>query len=215
MIVQYNGGIFPQFYNDILNNHILIAGATGAGKSTLIHNIIKYIHATTPAALVLLDPKRVELVTYKNHATTLFYSNTYSSILKTLKQCNNIMLQRFKTMTKQNAVLSGEIPIYIVIDEIATIFLNIPDIKKPLADLATLGRAAKIFIIAATQRPTKDIITPLVAVNFNCKIALHTVTKRDSVNIIGISGAESLPLYGFGLLQLPGKTIQQIKIDML
>lgn len=206
MIYLTNGGVYPHFYKDIITNHTLIAGATGAGKSTLIHNIIKYITNTMPpnaAALVLIDIKRVELVQYQAAPHCLKYADTVSEIVTTLNQIKRIMFDRFSEMKYNKQTIYNGGYIYIIVDEIAIISLTSKPAAAIISELATLGRAAKIVLITATQRPTRDIITPLISVNYINKIALRTACKRDSINILGIAGAENLPRFGYGIISTP------------
>lgn len=216
MVYTTQGGTFPQYYNDIIKNHTLIAGATGSGKSILINNIIKYITSTAPpsaAALVLIDIKRVELERWRDCAHCLRYADTIQKITATLEQVARLMYKRFDYMKKNKLLLYNGGSIYIIVDEMAILSLSSKKASATLAELATLGRAAKIVLITATQRPTRDIITPLVSVNYINKIALRVNSKRDSINILGIASAEQLPRYGYGLILTPDYTTPQ-KIEI-
>lgn len=216
MVYTTQGGTFPQYYNDIIKNHTLIAGATGSGKSILINNIIKYITSTAPpsaAALVLIDIKRVELEQWRDCAHCLRYADTIQKITAALEQVARLMYKRFDYMKKNKLLLYNGSTIYIIVDEMAILSLTSKKASATLAELATLGRAAKIVLITATQRPTRDIITPLVSVNYINKIALRVNSKRDSINILGIASAEQLPRYGYGLILTPDYTTPQ-KIEI-
>lgn len=213
------GGTFPRFYITITQTgHTLIAGATGSGKSVLINNILKFLTDTKPPSdcgIILLDPKRVELQNWKQFPHCITHADSIKSIGKILYNCIATMEARYKTMQRQNLKQSQEGNIYIVIDELADLLLTSKNASSYLSQLAMLSRAANFHIIAGTQRPTRDIITPLISVNFTHKIALRTNSAQDSRNIIGIAGAEKLPLFGYGIIQTPGVEIQQIKIDIL
>lgn len=213
------GGVFPAFYRTITESgHILIAGATGSGKSVLISNILKYLTATKPpnnCGIVLLDPKRVELRDWLQYPHCTAYADTIPRIENTLFKCERTQQARFKEMQRQGLKRYENGDIYIIIDELADLLLSSKAAAGYLSSLAMLSRAAGFHIIAGTQRPTRDIITPMISVNFIHKIALHTNSKQDSRNIIGVTGADELPYYGYGLLQTPGKALTQIKIDIL
>ncbi len=213
------GGTFPAYYKTITGGgHVLIAGATGSGKSFLINNIITFITRTEPpnrAALVLIDTKRVELQQWQRVNHCIIYADTAGRVLRALRRTSAEMARRFNKMKRQNLKTYSGGRLYIIIDELADLYLNHKQAAACLDNIATLGRAAGITIIAGTQRPTRDIIRPLVSVNFIHKIALHTNSKRDSINILGTAGAEALPWYGFGILQTPAHDLQVIKIDRL
>lgn len=187
-----------QFYSYVekvvtSNVHILIAGCTGSGKSVLLNSLLCYILTIDHSGLILIDPKKVELAPYRKSCHTIMYGDDTTSINQSLKYAVNLMHNRYTRMQNEEIVKSNEAPIYIIIDELAQFSRTVrPDlaVNNPLlAELATLGRAANIFLIACTQRPTNDVITPLYKVNCDCKIALRTSTEQESRNIIGISDA--------------------------
>ncbi len=213
------GGIYPTYYNVLTQGgHVLVAGATGSGKSVFINNIIKYIIATAPpsnSAFVFIDSKRVELQEYQKTPHCLIYADTPTKILQAIRRVNAEMSKRFKTMKSAKLKQYNGTNLFIIIDELADIYINHKSTALLLDNIATLGRAASITIIGGTQRPTRDIIRPLVSVNFIHKVALHTNSKRDSINIIGTAGAEALPMYGYGIIQTPSHDLQIIKIDRL
>lgn len=213
------GGSFPAYYKILAGGgHVLIAGATGSGKSVLINNIIKFVTCTQPpsgAGFILIDTKKIELIDWREDPHTSIYADTHNKVTHALKRANTEMYKRFKTMKSEHLKKYEGTQLYIIIDELADLYINYKEAAKELDTIATLGRAAGITIIAGTQRPTRDIIRPLVSVNFIHKIALHTNSKRDSINILGAAGAEELPYFGYGIIQTPNHEIQTIKIDRL
>lgn len=176
--------------------HLLIAGATGSGKSVLIHNLIYHILIYNHK-MILIDPKRVELIDYKKVKNTLTYETEISDILATLARTIATMDKRFKTMQKQGLKKSLEPHIYIIIDEYADLVIQAKKEIEPLITrIAQLGRAANVHLMLATQRPTRDIITGAIKVNLDSRVALRCPSPQDSRNIIDRKGAELLPAYG-------------------
>lgn len=199
---------------DFINQtHLLIAGATGSGKSVIINNMIYHLLYKSPkqVKLVLIDPKRVELVQYKELPHTLAYASEQVEIINTLQKCVTLMEQRYKTMQKLRIKKTKEEDIYIFIDEYADLITTSKkDVERLIIRLAQLGRAAKIHLIIATQRPTRDIITGQVKVNIDSRLALRVPTAQDSRNIINVKGAELLPRYGQAYYLTPDTLTPQL-----
>ncbi len=189
--------------------HLLIAGATGAGKSVLLHGLIYHLLGNpNHAQLVLVDPKRVELIDYANQPQTLLHVTEPTEIIHALEWCCRTMDDRYREMMQRNDPRTrkqyGEPPIYIIIDELADLMTTSKRQATPLlARLTQLGRAADVHVIAATQRPTRDLINGQIAVNIDARVALRCPTAQDSRNIIGVSGAETLPRHGELLYRSP------------
>jgi S-DNA-T family DNA segregation ATPase FtsK/SpoIIIE len=211
------GGNAPRLCLDILAQpHILIAGSTGSGKSVLINSVIytALYNAPTQTQFILIDPKRVELVQYRDLPHTILYASEPEQIAAALGVAVEIMKCRYKRMQAARQKESTEPHIYIIIDELADLFTVQKRETSPLiARLAQLGRAARLHLIAATQRPTKDIITGQIKVNLNSRVALRCPTAQDSRNIINTGGAEQLPRYGFGYYLTP-ETMQPVRVQI-
>lgn len=194
--------------------HIIIAGATGSGKSVLIHSFIYSLLFRSPSsvALVLIDPKRVELWKYRQLPHCVQYASEPADIAETIRECVRIMENRFYTMRRNNQTQTTEKPLYIIIDEFADIMTTQKRETLPgLCRLSQLGRAAGVHLIIATQRPTKDIINGQIKVNIDCRVALRCPTGQDSRNIINQSGAETLPRFGFGFYLTP-ETLHPVRV---
>lgn len=210
-------GTAQGLYLDILRQpHALLAGATGSGKSVAIHGIISTILLFAPSqkTFVLIDPKRVELSTYKKTPHACRYASEPDQIRQALQQVLQEMETRYKTMQRQGVTNWQHRQIYVIIDELADLLTTDKKFITPiLCRLAQLGRASGIHLILATQRPTKDIINGQITVNLDCRLALRCPTAQDSRNIIHTAGAENLPRFGFGYYLTPETmqpTLQQI-----
>lgn len=195
--------------------HVLLAGATNSGKSTIINGMI-YTLLTASAKLprnypagmlILIDPKRVELSPYRNCRLTLDYASEPYQITKTLQSAARFMDKRYQKMQRRGQRKSTEIPVYVIIDEYADL-MTLPkatakEVKLQCQRLAQLGRAANVHLILATQRPTRDIIDGAIKVNLDYRVALRCPTAQDSRNIIDMKGAEELPQFGQCYLRTP------------
>jgi S-DNA-T family DNA segregation ATPase FtsK/SpoIIIE len=192
--------------------HLLIAGATGSGKSVCINNIIlSIIYKLSPKTVkfIMIDPKRVELNIYNGIPHLLIPIITDASqAIKVLNWAISEMEKRFKIFAEAGVRnLDGyneyvininndteTLPyIIIVIDELADLMLSSPvKAEESLCRLAQMTRATGIHLIIATQRPSVDIITGSIKVNFPSRIAFAVSTQVDSRTILDINGAEKL-----------------------
>lgn len=212
----YTGTVSKLCLDILKQPHTLIAGATGSGKSVLINSLIYTAIFNSPAKtqLILIDPKRVELNDYKPLPHTMAYSSEPSGIIKLLSQSVDLMERRYKEMQKQRLKHTDKSDVYIIIDEFADLMTTCKRETLPaLCRIAQLGRAAGVHLIAATQRPTRDIVNGQIKVNIDARIALRCPTKQDSRNIINTGGAELLPRYGTGYYLTPD-TMQPLLVDI-
>lgn len=201
------GGTASAVCLDMLEQpHILIAGSTGSGKSVLINTLIYTALYKAPHRnrFILIDPKRVELIDYKELPHTLIYASEPPDIVTALNTAIDTMESRYKQMQAERLKKSREGDIFVIVDEFADLMTTQKRQTMPqICRLAQLGRAANIHLIIATQRPTRDIINGQIKVNIDCRIALRCPTAQDSRNIINAKGAETLPRYGFGYYLTP------------
>ena len=192
--------------------HLLIAGATGSGKSVCINNIIlSILYKLSPEKVkfLMIDPKRVELNVYNGIPHLLIPIVTDASqAIKVLNWSISEMEKRFKIFAEAGVRnLDGyneyvinmnnetePLPyIIIVIDELADLMLTSPvKAEESLCRLAQMTRATGIHLIIATQRPSVDIITGSIKVNFPSRIAFAVSTQVDSRTILDVNGAEKL-----------------------
>ncbi len=195
--------------------HLLIAGATGAGKSVCINVIISsLLYACSPdkVKFVMIDPKRVELFQYqhlKNHFLMRFPGIDEQIItdpqkaVYALKCVVKEMELRYETLEKAGVRNIGDhnlrIPeealpyIVVVIDELADLMITAGrEVEEPIIRIAQLARAVGIHLIVATQRPSVDVITGIIKANFPARIAFQVASRVDSRTILDGSGAEQL-----------------------
>lgn len=204
--------------------HLLIAGATGSGKSVCINTIImSFLFRTTPEdlRLILIDPKRVELTGYNDLPHLLGSVVTDSeSALENLYWAVKEMERRYELLHdagvrdinayNEKATQEGEMKklpyIVIIIDEFADLILTSgKDIELPITRLAQMARAVGIHLILATQRPSIKVITGIIKANFSARIAFQVSSKVDSRVILDQIGAERLLGNGDMLFLPPGK----------
>lgn len=201
------GGMAATVCLDMLAQpHLLIAGSTGSGKSVLLNTLIYTALYKAPHRVnfILIDPKRVELIDYKELPHTLGYASEPDEIAAALAYAVEVMEDRYKRMQAARQKKSDEADIFVIIDEFADLMTTQKRETLPhIIRLAQLGRAANLHLIIATQRPTRDIITGQIKVNIDARVALRCPTAQDSRNIINASGAETLPRYGCGYYLTP------------
>lgn len=194
--------------------HLLIAGATGSGKSVIINGMMYTALYDSPAKVqfILIDPKRVELIDYKFLPHTLLYASEPPDMVQALQYALQVVEARYKAMQRQRIKFYSDGAVYVVIDELADLMTtNRRQVQPLLQRLAQIGRAANVHIIAATQCPISAVIPTPIKVNFDSRVGLRTRSAQDSRNILGYRGCESLPRYGQGYYMTPdGLTLYNI-----
>lgn len=187
--------------------HVLVAGATGSGKSVLLNGWIStFLFRTKPEdlRLIMVDPKRVELTLYNGipHLLTEVIVEA-EKIIKALKWTVAEMETRYKEFSKAgvrnlegyNAIQGVEKKPYIlfIIDELADLMSFAPgDAENLITRIAQMARATGIHLILSTQRPSVDVITGLMKANIPTRIAFNVSSLVDSRVIIDMPGAEKL-----------------------
>ena len=188
--------------------HLLIAGATGSGKSVCINTVISSIICHQDPAkvrMLLVDPKRVELTPYNGipHLVTPVVVDP-DKVVRLLKGAIQEMMRRYKLLEEagarniasynRNPRATEEMPYFVIcIDELADLMMTASfDVEQSLCRLAQLGRATGIHLIVATQRPSVDVLTGLIKANFPSRIAFAVASQVDSRTILDSAGAERL-----------------------
>lgn len=189
-------------YTDMASQpHLLVAGATGSGKSVVINGIIFNMLHNGPAenSLILVDPKRVELSQYKRCPHCIRYASEPADMVQALQLALTITENRYREMQRAGSRRYNGGSVYVIIDELADLMTtNKKQVQPLLQRLAQIGRAANVHIIAATQCPLATVIPTAISVNFDARVGLRTRNAQDSRNILGSAGCERLPRYGQG-----------------
>lgn len=214
----------PYLIDLVENNHCVIAGSTGSGKSVLENNIIYSLLCThypgkptnsenKGCKFVFIDPKKVELDIYKNLPHTLYYADNMPDIEQILIELRSIIDNRLETMKKNHLKQSNAAKIYVFIDELVDIMLSSRArfIVDQIKDIISISRACNVFFIFLTQAPNRKIIKPEIILNCNCRIALFCNNAIESRQIIGDDSAAGLPLHGRGIVQ---QNINRYYIDI-
>lgn len=184
------------------NPHLLVAGATGSGKSTLMHNLIANLMNYNDVDLFLVDPKNIEFNKYENRlrSTKVYY--TYDEALQLLNDSLDEMESRYNELRGGKSISDFKHKI-IMIDEYADLIMQDRGevFYSVLCRLAQKCRAARIHLILGTQRPSVNIIKGTIKANFPARIACRVATHVDSKVILDASGAENLLGNGDALLR--------------
>ena len=213
--------------------HLLIAGATGSGKSVCINTIVMSILMTSrpeEVRLLMVDPKKVELTQYSRlpHMIAPVITEPHGAyaalqwlvkemqlryeILKQLGLRNITAFNNRKVNAELESSLSTPIPsqlplIVAIVDEFADLMMvSSADIETPIARIAQMARAVGIHLILATQRPSREVITGIIKANITCRIAFKVASRINSQIILDDNGAENLLGNGDCLFLPPGSS---------
>jgi len=228
------------YYADIADMpHLLIAGATGSGKSVCINSIIcslLFTHTPATCRFILVDPKRLELITYNDIPHLLHPVITEARpTLKVLNWLTIEMDRRYRLLAKfgvkniksfnskaeveslideETGERQSRLPYYVtVIDELADLMVSLGnEIYPPITRLSQMARAVGIHLVFATQRPSVDVVTGLIKANFPTRIAFQVTSKTDSRTILDVNGAETL-LGNGDMLYLPKNLPSPVRIQ--
>jgi len=187
--------------------HFLVAGATGSGKSVVIHSIITsllYKNGPSALGLILIDPKRVELSAYAGlpHLISPVITENKKAMgvfrwalqemdrrYEILQKAGNRDIKSYNAGHKEEAMRS----IVIVIDEMADLMSTYGrEVEGSIVRLAQMARATGIHLVLSTQRPSVEVITGLIKANIPSRIALQVASQIDSRTILDTAGAEKL-----------------------
>ncbi len=199
--------------------HLLIAGSTGSGKSVCINSfIISLLYKSTPeeVKLLMIDPKVVELGIYNGiphllvpvvtdprkaagalgwavNEMLLRYKKFAENNVRDLASYNHIAERKDPPLDKEGSPIQKMPQIVIIIDELSDLMMAAPnEIEDYICRLAQMARAAGMYLVIATQRPSVDVITGIIKANIPSRIALAVSSQIDSRTIIDMSGAEKL-----------------------
>lgn len=217
--------------------HLLVAGATGAGKSVCLNAIlVSLLYRTQPQdlRLLLIDPKRIELAVYADephlvHPVVTEMADAKNALEWAVQEMDN----RYRSMARLGvrnvaaynqklATFRNDLPpdladlerlpyLVIVIDELADLMMTAArEVETSVVRLAQLARAAGIHMILATQRPSVDVVTGLIKANFPCRISFQVTSRHDSRTILDQMGAEQLLGRGDMLFKPSGGRLQRL-----
>ncbi|MCG3203671.1 MAG: DNA translocase FtsK [Elusimicrobia bacterium] len=218
--------------------HILVAGATGSGKSVVVHAMISSILFRMPperVKFVMIDPKRLELPSYSMipHLYDPRVSPMQAEVITNSKQAAKALMRLVKVMEyrydlfakanvrnidsynkkRKAAGLPPEYFLVVIIDELADLMLTSPkEVEDSIQRLAQMARAVGIHLVLATQRPSVDVITGVIKANLPARIALRVASVIDSRVIVDTTGAESLLGKG-DMLFLPPAQPEPIRVQ--
>ncbi len=205
--------------------HLLVAGTTGSGKSVLVHSLIMTLimrNYPSQLKLMLIDPKQVEFAKYnlESHLYCPVISDAESAIVALQKLCNEmdrrysvlkqwgcVKMSEYREKRKGREDQMEEIPdVVCVIDEFADLMqTGGGEVAETVQRISQKARAAGIYLIIATQRPSKDVIPMVIKSNISCRIGLSCSTSVDSRVILDENGAETLLGRGDLLFRNPKK----------
>ena len=188
--------------------HLLVAGATGSGKSVCMNTIISSLimnQQPSDVRMLLIDPKRVELTPYNGvpHLVAPVVVDP-DRVVRLLRGAIQEMLRRYQLLEEagvrnlqsynRSPRKTEDIPYLVIcIDELADLMMTSSfDVEQGICRLAQLGRATGIHLIVATQRPSVDVVTGLIKANFPSRISFAVASQVDSRTILDMAGAERL-----------------------
>ena len=211
--------------------HLLIAGATGSGKSACINGVIVSLlmyHGPESLRFIMVDPKLVELPGYNHiphmigkvitdledvHGALTWLLLQMDERYRLFRECTVRNIDAYNRLARRRKKLDTLPRIVLVVDELADLMMTAPEeIEKQLVRLAQMARATGIHLVLATQRPSTDVVTGLIKANFPSRIAFAVTSQVDSRVILDSPGAEKLLGQGDMLLMRPDKAkIQRVQ----
>ena len=191
------GAVYMPFLRLADRPHLLIAGATGSGKSVALNGVLHSLLMTQSpfyCQFVLVDPKKVELIQYAGLPHVARYASEHPDIIRALQWAVEETDRRFSVM-QQGRLKEYDGPhLYVVIDELADLMVSIKKESLPLLQrLAQIGRAARVHLIACSQNIMAQTIPTVLKCNFPAVLGLRTANAQQSRFLIAATGCETLP----------------------
>ena len=192
-----SGRVYKPFLELAARPHLLIAGATGSGKSVATNGIILSILLTrspASAGFILIDPKKVELVQYAALPHTVRYASEPAAMIQALQIALDETERRYKAMQAERIREYTGPDLFVIVDELADLMTTQKRDALPLLQrLAQIGRAAKVHLIVCTQNVLAVTIPTVLKCNFSTVLGLRTATRAQSRYLIDSPGCETLP----------------------
>lgn len=191
------GSVYPLYIDLVKRPHLLIAGATGSGKSVVLNGIMHCLlcsYSPFECQFTLIDPKKVELIAYKDLPHTVQYASEPADMIRALQVSLDITEDRFRRMQADRVKEYQGGHLYVIIDELADLMTAQKKEALPLLQrLAQIGRAARVHVIACTQNVLAVTIPTVLKCNFSTILGLRTATAQQSRYLIASAGCELLP----------------------
>lgn len=192
------GGRVSSLYLELIDRpHLLIAGATGSGKSVTVNGLIYSLLATASPArcqFVLIDPKRVELSQYAPLPHTFRYACDPDDMIDALQDATKEIDRRYAVMQAHGIREYTGPDMYVIVDELADLMTTQKKAAlPPLQRIAQVGRAAHVHLIACSQNVLAVTIPTVLKCNFSSVLGLRTATAQQSRFLIAAPGCELLP----------------------
>ena len=191
------GSVYTKFLDLADKSHLLIAGATGSGKSVALNGIIHSLLMTqfpSDCQFVLIDPKKVELIQYARTPHCVRYASDHPDIVRSLQWAVDETDRRFTVMQSQGVREYQGGHLYVIVDELADLMVSIKKETLPLLQrLAQIGRAARVHLIACSQNIMAQTIPTVLRCNFPAVLGLRTCNAAQSRFLIQATGCEMLP----------------------
>ena len=188
---------YPPFLDWAEKPHLLIAGATGSGKSVLVNGLITtllMVNSPARCLFVLIDPKKVELSDFRPLPHVARYAADHPDIVRSLAWAVEETDRRFSVMQAQGVKEYDGPHLYVVIDELADLMVSLKKETLPLLQrLVQIGRAARVHVIACSQNVLAQTIPTVLKCNFSTIIGLRTCNAQQSRFLISATGCEMLP----------------------
>lgn len=213
------GGSAPNLCLDILQQpHTLIAGTTGSGKSVLMNATIYTALYKAPSQVhfVFIDTKYTEQRIYKNLPHTIRYVDNSDDANQLLAAVLQETRNRAKRAAARGLKQSDEAHLYVFIDELGDLLFSNHETAHTLGQIAMIGRAANVHLIAGTQCPNRKTLSAEFAANCTARVGLRCRDAIESRQIIGTKDACSLPFVGFAYYLNPQTlTPQLVKVPYI
>ena len=212
-------GRYYNISNEALTaEHTLIAGTTGCGKTTFVRSIMQAAlvqHSPAEAQFILIDPKRFELIAYKDLPHTIGYADDVDKAVDLFAWAVKEMDRRYRVIQDERSRVYRGSDIYIVIDEIHPMVLSRRrgEVWQLLSLLLTQGRASGIHVIACTQCPNRACLPNTINPLFTTRIGMRCVSPIESRQVIGFKGCEALPKHGRVLVVYEG-SLHEVRVPM-